>query len=123
MEPSGLNDAAFSTILRKGYTAKRKGKTVRVKASRIRDRGAKGKWTSVHRTRGIGKLHTGDLSRVGYTVSAPANVRHRAIDRAIKRYGKTSTLRKLNAVGVYTRRTAPTKSRTFTSDVHYVQKK
>ena len=122
-EPSGLNESAFRTILRKGYTARRRGRTVRVKPSRIRDRGARGKWTSVHRTPGIGTLRTGDLVLVGYDVSAPADTRHRAINRAIKRYGKASTLRKLNAVRVYTRRTAPTKSRTFTSDVHYVQKK
>ena len=122
-EPSGLNEHSFNTILRKGYTARRRGKTFRVKGSRIRDRGAKGKWTSVNKGPGIGKLRTGDLVLVGYDVTAPAEARHRAVDRAIKRYGKTSTLRKLNAVRVYTRRTAPTKSRIFTSDVHYVQKK
>jgi hypothetical protein len=45
------------------------------------------------------------------------------VDRAVKKYGKTSTIRKLNAVAVYTRRRSPAKSRTFRSDMKYVQRK
>ena len=68
-------------------------------------------------------MKTGELAHVGYSVGSKATARHRAVDKAVKKYGKTSTLRKLNAVSVYTRRTSPVKSRTFKSDVHYVQKK
>ena len=71
----------------------------------------------------IGTLKSGDLAKVGYSVVKPTTRRHRAVDRAVKKYGKLSTLRKLNAVRVFTRRTAPGKSRTFKSDVRYVQKK
>ena len=74
------------------------------------------------RTR-IGPLKKGLLKRIGYSVSAKAKTRRSAVDRAVKKYGKLSTLRKLNAVAVYTRRTSPVKSRTFKSDVKYVQKK
>ena len=72
---------------------------------------------------GIGKLKEGKLSMLGYNVSAKAPTRHRAVDRAVAKYGKLSTLRKLNAVAVYTRRTSPKKSKAFKSDVRYVQKK
>lgn len=71
----------------------------------------------------IGPLKKGLMTKMGYIVSAKAKTRRRAVDRAVKKYGKTSTLRKLNAVAVYTRRTSPVKSRKFKSDVKYVQKK
>jgi hypothetical protein len=71
----------------------------------------------------IGKLKPGLMKAVGYSASKPTTARRKAVDRAVKRYGKLSTLRKLNAVAVYTRRTSPKKSRTFKSDVKYVQKK
>ena len=80
---------------------------------------------SARRTRRnlIGPLKKGLMKKVGYSVSARASTRRRAVDKAVKKYGKLSTLRKLNAVAVYTRRTSPVKSRKFKSDVKYVQKK
>lgn len=71
----------------------------------------------------IGPLKKGLMKKVGYSVTAKASTRRRAVDKAVKKYGKLSTLRKLNAVAVYTRRTSPVKSRKFKSDVKYVQKK
>ena len=71
----------------------------------------------------IGPLKKGLMKKVGYSVNAKASTRRRAVDKAVKKYGKLSTLRKLNAVAVYTRRTSPVKSRKFKSDVKYVQKK
>jgi hypothetical protein len=71
----------------------------------------------------IGKLKLGSLTSLGYSSSANPKTRRAAIHRAIKKYGKTSTLRKLNAVAVYTRRTNPAVSRIFKADVRYVQTK
>lgn len=71
----------------------------------------------------IGKLKPGLMKAVGYDASAPVTRRRAAVRRAVKKYGKLSTLRKLNAVAVYTRRRSPVKSRAFKSDVRYVQKK
>lgn len=71
----------------------------------------------------IGPLKKGLMKKMGYSVTAKASTRHKAVDRAVKKYGKLSTLRKLNAVAVYTRRRSPVKSRKFNSDVKYVQKK
>lgn len=71
----------------------------------------------------IGPLKKGLLKRTGYSVTAKAKTRRRAVDVAVRKYGKLSTLRKLNAVAVYTRRTSPVKSRKFKSDVKYIQKK
>ena len=116
------------TIRRRAYTRKaytrKSGISVRgsrVPSRRIRDVGAPGK--GLKGGPGIGKLQKGLMSSLGYNVNAKASTRHHAVDRAVKKYGKLSTLRKLNAVAVYTRRTSPVKSRTFKSDVKYVQKK
>lgn len=74
------------------------------------------------RRRLIGPLKQGLLKKVGYSVTARTSRRHAAVKRAVKKYGKTSTIRKLNAVAVYTRRTSPAKSRTFRSDMKFAQK-
>ena len=140
-EPTGLYDAlpvlkhirkkGGRTIRRRAYSRKaytrKTGKHVkgsRVHAKMIRDVGAPGKWRYEHMgAPGIGKLKEGQLSSLGYSVGQKALTRRRAVDRAVAKYGKLSALRKLNAVATYTRRTAPKKSKTFKSDVRYVQKK
>ena len=124
-EPTGLFDylpkrEGGRTIRRKGYTSHRKGKTIRVRSARVKDMGAPGKWKEV---RSIGPLKEGKLTSLGYDVASKASTRRRAVDRAVAKYGKLSALRKLNAVAVYTRRTSPKKSKTFKSDVRYVQKR
>lgn len=121
----------MNTIRRKAYTRKaytRKSgisvKGSRVPARFIKDVGAKGKWKYEHfGAPGIGSLKPGLMKAVGYSVDSKASTRHKAVDEAVKKYGKLSTLRKLNAVATYTRRTSPSKSRVFKSDVKYVQKK
>ena len=80
-------------------------------------------WQKKTGLKGIGPLKKGLLKKVGYDVSARTTRRHAAVDRAVKTYRKLSTLRKLNAVAVYTRKRSPATSRTFKSDVRYVQKK
>lgn len=108
-------------IRRSAYMTRR---GTRVPAKMIRDMGAPGKWRAEHMgAPGIGELEEGGLSSVGYSSSAKASTRRKAVDRAVKKYGPLSTLRKLNAVAVYTRRTSPAKSKVFKSDVKYVQKK
>lgn len=106
-------------IRRVGYT-RRNG--VRVKSSCVKDMGAVGRWQTVKRMAGIGPLKHGHLKNLGYDATTSANKRHQAIDKAVKRYGKVSTLRKLNAIATYTKRTNPSRSKTYRTDMHYVQK-
>lgn len=135
-EPTGLFDVKPKLgkgrmIRRRAYTrrayTKKTGKRVkssRVSARLIPDVGAPGKWKYEHMgAPGIGPLKKGDLEAVGYSVNDPEARRHVAVDAAVKKYGKLTTLRKLNAVAVYTRRTSPAKSRKFKADVRYVQSK
>jgi hypothetical protein len=112
-------------ITRKAYMRRKPGaktKTVKVPATRIRDVGALGRWQSVTGMKGIGPLKKGELKAVGYDATASAPARHAALDKAVKKYGRLSTLRKLNAIAVYTKRTVPSRSRTYKTDRNYVKK-
>lgn len=110
------------------YGAAGKGRILRhasrrARASYIRDRGAKGRWQTVHRMLGIGPLKKGDLTAFGYSHTKPTAERHEALSKAVSTYGRASTIRKLNAIAVYSKRTAPSRSKTYRTDMHYVQKK
>ena len=120
---SGAGACPPGTILRLGYSAKRKGTTYRVKRACIKDRGAKGRWQTVRRMLGIGPLKKGDLTAFGYSHTKPTAERHEAIDKAVSKYGRASTIRKLNAIAVYSKRTGPSRAKIYTTDMHYVQKK
>jgi hypothetical protein len=75
------------------------------------------------RAPGIGPLKKGLMGQLGYSVNDPVSRRRVVVDKAVRKFGPLSTLRKLNAVAVYTRRTSPAKSKAFKSDVRYIQKK
>jgi len=106
------------TIRRRAYTTKR---GVFVHSSRVRDMGARGKWSAKHGP-GIGPLKTGKLMRLGYTATKKATARHGALKKAVKRYGPLSTFRKLNAAATYTKRTSKGRSKTFKADRNWVKK-
>lgn len=108
-------------LLRRGYTARRRGKTVRVTAKRILDRGAPGNWVAIHGP-GIGDLKEGALTRVGYSSEKGKTARHKSIRKAVRKFGALSTFRKLHAVSVLTKRTSKGKSRTFKADRNWVKK-
>jgi len=71
--------------------------------------------------RKIGPLRPGLLKAVGYDVTASTTRRRAAVKRAVKRYGRSSTIKKLNAVAVLTRRTSPAKSKRFKADMKVAQ--
>lgn len=110
-------------IRRIGHTKTVRGKTVRVKSKCIKDRGATGRWKTVKHLLGIGPLRKGDLKEQGYDATATAAERHEALDKVVQKHGKLSTLRKLNAIAVYTKRTAPSRSKTYKTDRNYIKKK
>jgi hypothetical protein len=110
----------MGTIRRKGYYATRKGNKYYVRPSTMVDRGERGKWTSIHKTRGIGPLQKGTL--LGYNASSKAATRRITLKRVVHKHGPLSTFRKLNAVAVYTKRTSPTRSKTFRTDRNWVKK-
>ena len=70
----------------------------------------------------IGPLKTGELTSKGYSTTGSVRRRHAALKKAVRSYGRLSTLRKLNAVAVLTKRTAPKSSRKFKADRNWVKK-
>jgi hypothetical protein len=115
-------------ILREGYTATRKKKTIlgrllnrgttyRVKPTCIKNRGNTGKGPAV-----IGPLKQGDLKTVGYDHTDGAEKRHTALIKAVSEYGPLSTLRKLNAIAVLNKNVAPTRANTYRTDRDWIKK-
>jgi hypothetical protein len=100
----------------------RNKKSVYVKSSCIKDRGAPGRWQTVKHMMGIGPLKKGSLASTGYHANDSTNKRHESLKKAVDRYGKASTIRKLNAVAVYTKRTVPSRSRRYKTDQKWVSK-
>ena len=72
---------------------------------------------------GIGPLRKGDLAQFGYqhVTSMSAAKRREALALAVKAYGSLTVRRKLNAVYVYTRNTAPASSAIFKADRNWVK--
>lgn len=104
-------------IRRASFTRRSKsGKRTRVASRCIRNMGAPGK--GVQR---IGTLKKGLLSKHGYKVKLGMSQRHTALKKAVAEYGALSVLRKLNAVAVYTHRTAPAASAIFKADMKWVR--
>jgi len=75
-------------------------------------------------------LKKGELGQFGYhkVTSLSKTTRHKALGKAIKKYGALSTFRKLNALYVYTRKSSPSSSTLFYRDrnwirTHYMGKK
>lgn len=95
------------------------GKKVQVPPASIFDLGAIGRLVSGP---GIGPLKKGELSRYGYKSSAPRTVRRNALRKAVQTYGPTSTFRKVNALETYSKRTAPSRSKTYRADRNWVKK-
>ena len=74
---------------------------------------------------GIGKLKEGQLAKFGYTVVVhkSAEARRAALDKAVKEFGALSVFRKLNAVYVYTRKSAKESSKIFKEDRDWIKSK
>lgn len=109
-------------IRRNPYGAVRRGRTVRVAASCIKNVGNPGKGLPSGAP-GIGPLRKGDLKRFGYShvVAMTEGRRHLALAAAVKAYGSLTVWRKLNALYVYTRHTSPASSAIFKADRDWIR--
>ncbi len=68
----------------------------------------------------IGPLKKGTL--MGYSTRMKPAARHKTLRRVIRKVGPLSTFRKLNAIAVLTKRTAPKSSRKMQTDRKWVKK-
>jgi hypothetical protein len=72
------------------------------------------------RIHGIGELKKGQLH--GYHAKNSKTLRRRSLRKTVRSVGALSTFRKLNALAVYTKNSAPTKSKTIKTDRNWVKK-
>ena len=112
------------TIVRDPYVRVRMGKRQFVPAACIRDVGNPGKGIPTGAP-GIGPLRKGDLKRFGYTevTTMSEGRRHLALATAVKEYGSLTVWRKLNAIYIYTKKTAPASSAVFKADRDWINTK
>ena len=110
-------------ILRKGYTRKSyvrkdgvKVKQTKVKAGYIIDRGMPGKGKKI-----IPKLNKGTLSKFKYSVKDSVALRHKALEKAVKKESYPTIVRKLTAVSTLLKNTSPVKSVKFKQDAAWLK--
>jgi hypothetical protein len=105
------------SISRKSYI--RKG-NVKVHAACVKSKSlrAKKKKPAVY----LPPLKLGSLKKYGYSVHDSIKKRHTALKKAIKKYGSSSTIKKLNAIRLLTKNTSPKNSKIYEKDLRYVQK-
>ena len=114
-------------VRRKGHIATRKVKTIlgrllkRGTTYRVKAHCVKGEATKAP-TNIIGPLKKGSLTDLGYSASDSSATRHASLSKAVGKYGRLSTYRKLNAVATLTKNTAPAKAAVFKADRDWVKK-
>ena len=75
------------------------------------------------KSKGIGPLKEGLLSSTGYSVKKPLKTRRRTLRKLVKKEGALKAFQQLNAVAIYNKNSAPTKSKTFKRDRNWVRRK
>ena len=110
------------SISRVSYTYLRKstGKKVKVKSACIKSRGLRS--LGVKTKRVLPTLKKGTLKQYGYSTKDSDEKRHIALKKAVKAYGYSGVVKKLNAVKLLTKNTFPSTSRIYSKDLKYVQK-
>jgi len=63
--------------------------------------------------------HTGDLTNLGYSLSKKSRTRHGALKKAVKKFGRATVSRKLNALAVFNKRRHPATARKARADRKY----
>lgn len=106
-------------ITRKAHWKYIRGMKIRVPAHKVKDMGAPGKWRVKHGP-GIGELESGKLH--GYATSEPTATRRNILKKDVKKDGALKTMRRLNAIATYMKRTVPYKSKTAKADSNWVKK-
>jgi hypothetical protein len=118
--------------LRKGHITTRKSKTLlgrlfkRGTTYRVKDHCVTGTAKAAKAAKApigiIGPLKKGSLTDLGYKSEDVVSTRHASLSKAIGKYGRLSTFRKLNAVATLLKNTAPSKSAIFKADRDWVKK-
>ena len=111
------------SISRVGYKYIRKstGKKISVKPSCVKSKGLKSQGKISRRV--LPTLNKGSLTKYGYSTKLSDVERQKALNKALKAYGYSSVVKKLNAVKLLTKNTDPKRSKIYSKDLKFVQKK
>lgn len=117
----------IGTISRKGYNrksyTKKSGKMIkatRVKRGCTKNMGMPGKTPAKKRVIKIPK-DAEHLSKYGYKTSATKSKRLNALKKAVKKYGYASVIHKLSALRTLTKKSQPSKSKKYNTDIKGLQ--
>lgn len=64
----------------------------------------------------------GDLTNLGYSMTKKARSRHSSLKKAVKKFGRATVSRKLNALAIFNRRRHPATARKARADRKYAMK-
>jgi hypothetical protein len=120
----GVRRCRPGTIRRNPYVRIKDDRRTFIPASCITNVGNPGKGLIAGKPgAGIGRLRKGNLSVFGYkdVRTLSEEQRHKALEAAVSKYGSLSIWRKLNALFVYTKNTAPDSSVLFHADRDWVK--
>ena len=112
----------------KTYRAYPDGTIVRVRKTRrdkrIKDLGNPGKGLPSG-SPGIGPLRKGDLAQFGYSSvkELSESRRHLSLAKAVRTYGALTVWRKVNALYIYLKNTAPASSAIFKADRDWIKER
>jgi len=110
------------SISRNSYTYIRKstGKKISVKSSCVKSKGLRSQGKKTKRV--LPQLNKGSLTKYGYSTKLSDEERQKTLNKALKVYGYSSVVKKLNAVKLLTKNTDPKRSKIYSKDLTYVQK-
>lgn len=111
-----MKKCSSGMILRKKYATLKKGTSV--PASCIKDRGNPGKGPKLFTIK-----NKGQLKAFGYSTNNSKISRHRALNSAMKIYGRANVVKKLNAVRTLTKNTNLLSSKIFAEDLVWARSK
>ena len=69
----------------------------------------------------VSSLKKNSLTKFGYSTNASLIVRHKALKKAVKAYGITKVISKLNYVSILNKNRSPKNSRIFLNDKIWVK--
>jgi hypothetical protein len=115
------SNCKYGFIRRHAYISSRSGKKIKVKSSCIKEQGKEGSGRNRSRKlKVIPVLRKGSME--GYSTKSPLKTRHSALKRTLRKYGFSSTIKKLNVLNVYNKTRNPKVSKTAIKDMNYIRK-
>ncbi len=107
--------------LKKSLKRRSKSRSIKKSLKRTRSKSASGTRPAKRSLVRI-PVKKGMLSKYGYAISKPRQVRHQALEKASAKYGALSVFRKLNVLVTYNKNVNPVLAEKFKRDRNWVKR-